>query len=65
MAKSDATEMIPEERRKEAFRALVEAQDRKLSIPDSRAEVARLFDLTVDDVRAIENEGENKNWPPL
>jgi hypothetical protein len=65
MDTSDAVDDVPEERRKEAFRALVEAQDRRLSVADSRAEVARLYDLTEADVKAIEREGVEKGWPPL
>ena len=41
---------VPEERRMEAFRALVEAQDRRLSVADSRAEIARQYDLSEADV---------------
>ena len=61
----ETVEDVPEERRMEAFRALVEAQDRRLSVADSRAEIARQYDLSEADVKAIEREGVEKGWPPL
>lgn len=65
MAEVNAPGAIPEDRRKEAFRALVEAQDRKLSVSDSRREIASRYDMTEADVKAIEREGLEKGWPPL
>jgi len=65
MSTSEPTAAVPEDRRKEAFRALVEAQDRRLSVPDSRREVAEQYDLSEADVKAIEREGVEKGWPPL
>jgi hypothetical protein len=56
---------LPEERRKEAFRALVEAQDSNMSVAQSRELVARRFDLTENEVRQIEREGLNRQWDPL
>jgi hypothetical protein len=55
----------PVGRRREAFRALVEAQDRGLSVPDSRRQVGDQYDLTDAEIRAIEWEGVKKDWPPL
>jgi DNA-directed RNA polymerase sigma subunit (sigma70/sigma32) len=56
---------LPEDRRREIFLALVEAQDKDLGVPQSREEVARRFDLSVEDVRQIEREGLDASWPPL
>lgn len=56
---------LPEERRKEVFLALVEAQDGDLGVPESREAVARHFDLSVAEVREIEREGLDAAWPPL
>lgn len=56
---------LPEERRKEIFLALVEAQDKDLSVPQSREAIARRFDLTSEEVRQIEREGLDSSWPPL
>ena len=56
---------LPEERRREIFLALVEAQDKDLGVPQSREAVARRFGLGVADVRRIEREGLDASWPPL
>ena len=56
---------LPEDRRREIFLALVETQDKDLSVPQSRAAVARRFDLSVEEVRQIEREGLDAAWPPL
>lgn len=53
------------EQRKEVFRAVVEAQDRGDTVAASRAEAARRFSLTEDQVKEIEREGLANNWPPL
>jgi len=55
----------PEDRRREVFRALVEAQDGRVSVSESRRAVARRFGLSDNAVRAIEDEGLTNNWPPL
>jgi hypothetical protein len=56
---------LPEDRRREVFLALVEAQDKDLGVPQSREAVARRFGLSVEDVRQIEREGLDASWPPL
>jgi hypothetical protein len=56
---------LPEDRRKEIFLALVEAQDENQGVPQSREAVARRFGLSVEEVRQIEREGLNASWPPL
>jgi hypothetical protein len=45
--------------------ALVEAQDKKMSVATSRKEVAKRFDLTDRQIRQIEQEGIDNQWPPL
>jgi len=55
----------PLDNRRIIFRALVEAQDEGLSVSASRAEMARRFSVTEDDVREIEREGLANQWPPL
>jgi hypothetical protein len=52
-------------RRMEAFRALVEAQDGDMSVARSRTLIAELFGLTEHQVRRIEQEGMDAQWPPL
>jgi hypothetical protein len=64
MSRLDA-KCLPEERRREIFLALVEAQDGDLGVPRSREAVARRFELSVEEVRQIEREGLDASWPPL
>ncbi len=56
---------LPESRRKEIFLALVEAQDGEMTVGQSRELIARQFDLSVVEVRQIEREGLDGQWPPL
>ena len=65
MSTPDPAEPIAQERRKEVFRAVVEAQDGGAAVAASRAEVARRFGITEAQVRAIEQEGMANQWPPL
>jgi hypothetical protein len=53
------------EKRQEIFLSLVKAQDQGLSVSKSRTEAARQFGVLEDDVKAIEREGLDANWPPL
>jgi hypothetical protein len=59
------SEQIPEDRRREVFKALVEAQDGGLSVAASRAKVVAEQGITAEDVLAIEKEGLENEWPPL
>ena len=56
---------MTEERRREVFAALVAAQDAGLSVNDSREQVAREQGLSAEQVREIEREGIDAQWPPL
>ena len=56
---------LPEERRKEIFLALVEAQDQEMSVSQSRRVISQRFGVTEDIVRRIEREGLEGHWPPL
>jgi hypothetical protein len=53
------------ERRKEIFQALVEAQDTGVGVAQSRKATAEQFGLTEQQVRKIEQEGLDGEWPPL
>jgi hypothetical protein len=53
------------EQRMELFRALVEAQDQELGTVRSRQLVAERFGVTENEVRRIEEEGLQAEWPPL
>ena len=56
---------LPEPRRKEIFLALVEAQDHGMSPAESRKVVAGRFGVSEGQVRRIEQEGLDNEWPPL
>ncbi len=58
-------ESQPESRRKEIFLALVAAQDGGASVVESRRLVAQHFGVAEQEVRRIEREGIDNEWPPL
>jgi hypothetical protein len=58
-------EKLSEERRKEIFAALVEAQDSDMGVPQSRKAIAERFELTDAQLKQIEREGVDEQWPPL
>ncbi len=51
--------------RMEVFLALAEAGDRGLTVAQSRKAVAEQFGITEEQVRRIEREGLEGDWPPL
>jgi hypothetical protein len=65
MAQSQTDGDLNLERRKEVFLALVEAQDQPMSVVQSRKLVGERFDLDDRQMRQIEEEGLEKEWPPL
>jgi hypothetical protein len=56
---------LSESQRKEIFLALVEAQDHAMTVAQSRKAVAERFGLSDRQVRTIEREGLDHDWPPL
>jgi hypothetical protein len=56
---------LPEDRRKEIFLALVEAQDQQMTVGQSRKVIAERFGITEAQVRKIEQEGLAHGWPAL
>ncbi len=56
---------LPEPRRQEIFLTLVEAQDRGMSPAESRKAVAERFGVSEGQVRQVEREGLDNDWPPL
>jgi hypothetical protein len=56
---------ILEERRREIFRALVDVQDQAVGVARSRKLVAERFGVSEQQVRDIEREGLEGEWPPL
>lgn len=65
MALRKAEETPPEPRRREIFLALVEAQDHDMGVAQSRRHVAERFGVSETQVRQIEQEGLDQEWPPL
>lgn len=52
--------------RREIFHTLVSTQDAgSLSVAESREQVAKQFKITDAQLRQIEEEGLEKEWPPL
>ena len=58
-------EPLPEDRRKEIFLALVDAQDHEIDVGQSRKLVIQRFGVSDSQVRQIEREGLDRQWPPL
>ncbi len=56
---------LPGPRRQEIFLAQVEAQDRGVSPAESRRAVAARFGVSEGQVRQVEREGLDNDWPPL
>lgn len=56
---------LPEARRREIFLALVQAQDQDMTVATSRETVAERFAISEGEVRRIEREGLDNEWPPL
>jgi hypothetical protein len=65
MPHQDTNEPLSLEQRMEVFQALVEAQDGNMSVVASRKATAERFGLTEQQVRKIEQEGLDGQWPPL
>jgi hypothetical protein len=65
MTGPDKGPALSEEQRREIFAALVAAQDGRMGVVKSRKEVAQRFGLTDRELRRIEEEGVDGDWPPL
>jgi len=65
MRQNDNSEPFSESHRKEIFRALVDAQDHHISVLQSRAIIAKRFGLDTRQLKSIEQEGIDNDWPPL
>jgi hypothetical protein len=51
--------------KKEIFFCIVRMEDEGASLSDCRRHVAAKFGIEIEEVRAIESEGLEKEWPPL
>ena len=65
MAKEKAEKTLSTEERKAIFLALVQAQDADMNVIRSRKAIAEQFGLSDQQVKRIEQEGLEGNWPPL
>ena len=65
MARGEADRALLEEERKAIFLALVQAQDGKVGVTRSRKEVTERFGISDRQLRRIEQEGLDAQWPPL
>ena len=65
MIQEKEIEQLSEDRRKEIFLALVDAQDREMGVAQSRGFVVQRFNVSESRVRLIEREGMDNKWPPL
>ena len=53
------------QQRKEIFRSLVSTQDSGSAVSDSIRSVSQQFQITEAQLRQIQDEGIEKEWPPL
>jgi len=60
-----ADKKLSQSERKAVFLALVQAQDGGLDAAKSREDVAGRFSLSQEQVKRIEKEGIDAEWPPL
>jgi hypothetical protein len=65
MVQQKVEEVLPEPKRMEIFQALVETQDQDVGVVRSRQLVAARFGLSESQVKQIEQEGLDGEWPPL
>ena len=65
MTQDNGSQQIAEDRRKEIFRAIVDAQDQQIDVAESRKMAVERFGVSESQVRIIEREGMDNNWPPL
>lgn len=61
-----ATKRLTIQQRREIFYALVATQDEGLlTVPQSRQQIMKQFEISDAQLRQIEEEGLEKEWPPL
>ena len=63
MTKQNGDEPLTEDQRKEIFLALGKAQDDEMNVAVSRKAIANQFSISDRQVRRIEREGLDCNWP--
>ncbi len=65
MEQRQENQLLSEPRRREIFLALVDAQDHEMSVLESRQWIAKRFRVSDRQIRRIESEGLDRQWPPL
>jgi hypothetical protein len=65
MTQATNDQQLTEDRRKEIFFALVDAQDHEIDVANSRRLIVQRFGVSESQVRQIEREGMENQWPPL
>jgi hypothetical protein len=65
MEQRQEDQLLSKTRRREIFLALVDAQDRKMGVLESRRWIAKRFRVSDRQIRRIECEGLDRQWPPL
>jgi hypothetical protein len=65
MTDDTGDQQLSETRRKEIFLALVDAQDHEIDVAGSRRLMVEHFGVSDSQVRQIEREGMENQWPPL
>jgi hypothetical protein len=53
------------QQRREIFRELVHSQDRGMSVADSLKHIVEEHAISEEQLRQIQDEGIDKEWPPL
>lgn len=59
------TKRLTIQQRQEIFHDLVMTQDMVLNVPRSRQIITEKYEITEAQLRLIEDEGLDKEWPPL
>jgi DNA-directed RNA polymerase sigma subunit (sigma70/sigma32) len=65
MTTGNGDKQLSEEERRQIFLALVDAQDHEMNVVQSRTQVSQQFGVSESQVRQIEREGIEQQWPPL
>jgi hypothetical protein len=61
-----ASKRLSVQQRKEIFRALVTLQDeQRVTVAESFRNITKEFEITESQLRQIQDEGIEKEWPPL
>ena len=60
-----SSKRLTTQQKKEIFQSLVETQDQVNNVRKSYAVVTERFEISEDQLRSIEEEGLENEWPPL